>query len=232
MQSTAIAMKDGSEATYVKGSYHVLYEGVAYFNCDAERFEPHVFSATSIGEKAVDGLRIQSGKSVAVLAKAKTIILPVKGSSSETVSFLEGGFEIIYNSDVYVCVDNRAVPRLSAGSIVSLEDAAVCVFDAFGQNRRFEKRSERVLGKRKMLDASVCARHAEAEKRVAILQRDAAKVYEVASRALEAVRELVALEEAACDEAGASRGMFEDYNLPLSGAEEALAAVVARAGSI
>ena len=233
MQPLTIPMADGTAATYAKGSFNVDYNGTAYLNYEYGKLSPHVFGPNPIAKKTKEGLQVKSGKHTVTLPEAKIVTIPVQepGSSiaAQNATYLQGSYELQYKGETYTYLGDLPMLRIPEETTALLQDTTVRILLVSGhivRDIKFEKRSDKLSGKRKILDAKAYCRYEEDEKRTATLQKNAAKALELANRALDAVKELQTFEEAMRTEAETTKEMYEIRECPLSNAEEAIKAMV------
>ena len=100
MQISTLPMADGSQATYIKGSRHLVHDGVVYLNYDKKEHSPHIFTEDAIGKKTDNGLiKVRTAYSTVILKEAETMAIPVKDSAT-CATFVQGSMQILYGEDV------------------------------------------------------------------------------------------------------------------------------------
>ena len=245
-----IPMSDGTTATYTKGSFHVLYDGVVYLNYN--RSGPHVFAPNCVGKKTKDGLQIKSGrKDAIVLRKARTITLSVKDldgdkgtgnkrtlsstTSESSSTYIEGSFEIRHNGETYLYIGKMPLLLIPANNTEAfIKNHNLHIPIAFGRqikNYEFERQTDETSNKRRRLDEDASDRYTSTEKRAAVLRKNAPRAVELANKALDALKELSEFEASSREEAGTAEDMFEADETPLSEADAAIRAVIELAGA-
>ena len=225
MQISTLPMADGSQATYIKGSRHLVHDGVVYLNYDKKEHSPHIFTEDAIGKKTDNGLiKVRTAYSTVVLKEAETMAIPVKDSAT-CATFVQGSMQILYGGDVYLQLDSTNF----AGGLAYLQDGALRIPRWDGGYCTFTKQSDSTLKKRKRLDEQAFKEHVESEKRANAMRKHASKAAELAQQVLDGVQKLMALEAAARSEAGTRNNMFEDEGAPLSSAAVAVRAMLSKA---
>ena len=234
----SISMADcvDGDATYRKGGFLVYHKGIAYLNLDPKTHKPIIFAENTVGKLNERGEMEIEGQlfgRMHALPKAKTI--QVKMENGSTASYLEGGFELTYNGDTYLLVDEtpffeKYSSKNLAGILSGGETRLQIPFIVGIRGRSFhtfEKQSEKSTKKRRNIDTKSEKMFEVAEKRAKVIRKNAPDALKLAKRALKAVRGLVAFEEAVCLENG-SKGepMFENPYFRLHNAVSAISAVV------
>ena len=246
-----ISMADGVDATYNKGGFLVYHKGIAYLNLDSKTHKPIIFAENTVGklnehsgEIEIEG---QLFGRMHTLPKAKTIQVKMMedgSTTTTTASYLEGGYELTYNGDTYLLVDET--PFFEKNSGKNLTGILSSISSSGGETtttRRlqipfiigirgrgfhtFEKQSEKSTKKRRKIDTKSEKMFEVAEKRAKVIRKNAPDALKLAKKALKAVKELVAFEEAARLENGSKKEpMFENPYFDLQNAVSAVSAVV------
>ncbi len=231
-----LSMSDGVDATYSKGSFLVYHKGVAYVNYDAKTCKPIIFADNAVGDLIAPGLIEVEGQfnHKHILPEAKT--MKVKMENGDDASYLEGGYELVYNGDTYFLMDDKPIfstksskdlrgflkgtTTLQIPFIIGLRGKAV---------HTFEKKSELSSKKRKRSDEKSEKAYELVKQRAGIIQKNAPNVLKLARKALGSVKELIAAEEAACRGVNVGGRMFEDPMHPLRDAVAAISCVICSA---
>lgn len=213
----SLPMTDGVDATFTKGSFLVYHEGVAYLNFDTSTCEPFVFSATALG-KLIDSesIEVEEGKNHPkrkyVLKKASVIRMMVD-NGSEAV-YMEGSFELTYDEDVFYLLSECPVFNEGCDNIkCSLRNDTLKVTFNYGRHvasYEFQKKSDDSSRKRKRLNSEAEGKHAQAKKRMEVLENHVSTTFQVAKKSLLSIQELIDLEETMRNEAGVENEMLED----------------------
>lgn len=198
-----LLLSNGSSAQIVKGGFHVLYDGQTYLNFNDDTGTQHIFPPNAVA-KLTDGNEIEvefHGASV-LLPKAETLVIPVENS---TLTYTLGSFELTYKDQKYLLMTD--MPLLQSERTVSadIDGNEITLGYYCGRCRAryvFELESTSTTGKRKRLDRTAEEEHDKAVKRETVAKKYASKVRELAQTALDSIKELKALEQAACKEAG------------------------------
>ena len=220
MQTSVLRMVDGSEATYAKGSYHMVHDGVVYLNCNKQVGEPHVFIETSIGKKTEEGLLIQTGQSSVVLRAARVISIPVKDASSniaqETATFMEGGFEMEYGGEKYLHISQNPIKVYNDGMLAFFDGSALYIPQIAGVRGfyrvKFIKQTDSFCKKRKRLAEQSYKQHLKSEKLATVMHNNATRAVELAKNALDALTAFADFETAVRADAGIKTEVFEDQH--------------------
>jgi len=91
------------------------------------------------------------------------------------------------------------------------------------------KQTEESLAKRRRIDQKAVKSYTIAEKRAAVLRKNAPKAIELAKKAMDAVKELIELETSSREEANTKEEMFETDESKLSDISDAIESLIARA---
>ena len=197
-----------SYAQIVKGGFHVLYDGQTYLNLNDDTYTQHIFPSNAVGKFTdEDQIEVEFHGTSVLLPKAETFVIAVENPAVEnsTVTYTLGSFELTYQDKKYLLMTN--MPLLQSEKTISAEiDGPVITLSYYcGRCRAkydFELESKATAGKRKRLDQATVDEHDKAVKREAVAAKYASKVLELAQRALDAMRELETVEQAASKEAG------------------------------
>jgi hypothetical protein len=227
-------MTDGAEAEYIEGNFHVFYKGVTYLNHNNEKLEPFVFTDDSKGELNEKGeIEVNGGfKEKYVLPPAKTI--SIKLNDGSVAKYLEGALELNHNGDKYLQIGiqplfSKSFPNLEGEGTINetklkvpylVGRRGICV-------SKFEKEGDKSLKKRKRLDLESEQRYKLSKKRAQVMDKTAPQVIELAMKAHNSIKELIALETQARIEAGREKKMiFEHEDYPLETAMAALSRTI------
>jgi hypothetical protein len=195
-----LPLSNGSSAHIVKGGFHVLYDGQTYLNFNDDTGTQHIFPPNAVGKLTEDNeIEVES----ALLPKAETLVIPVENNS--TLTYTLGSFQLTYQDKKYLLTTN--MPLLQSERTVSadIEGNEITLGYYCGRCRAryvFELETKATAGKRKRLDRTAEEEHDKAVKRETVAKKYASKVRELAQTALDSIKELKALEQAACKEAG------------------------------
>lgn len=227
-------MTDGAEAEYIEGNYHVFHKGVPYLSHDSEKLEPFVFTDDSKGELNEKGeIEVNGGfKEKYVLPPAKTI--SIKLNDGSVAKYLEGALELNHNGNKYLQIGiqplfSKSFPNLEGVGIIN--EKKLKVHYLVGVRGRcvseFEKEGDESLKKRKRLDLQSDQRYKLSKKRAQVMDKTAPQVIELAMKAQNSIKELIALEKQARIEAGREKKtMFEHEDYPLETAIAALSRTI------
>ena len=91
------------------------------------------------------------------------------------------------------------------------------------------KQTEESLAKRRRIDQKALNSYTIAEKRAAVLRKNAPKAIELAKKANEAIKELIELETSSREEANTKEEMFESDESRLSEISDAIEALIDKA---
>ena len=223
-------MADGAEAEYTEGNYHVIYQGVTYLNCNSENLEPAVFTDDTKGElNEKGGIEVNGGfKRKYVLHPAKTISIKLEDGS--VAQYLEGAFELNHNGEKYLLMGRQPLFSTSFRNLEgegTINETSLKVNYLVGIRGRcvtkFEKEGDESSKKRKRLDLKSQETYTSSKKLAQVMDKKAPQVIELAKKARESVKQLIALEKEARTEAGVKgEKVFEHEDFPL---EDALAAL-------
>ena len=223
-------MADGAEAEYTEGNYHVIYQGVTYLNCSSESLEPVVFTDDTKGElNEKGGIGVNGGfKRSYVLHPAQTISIKLEDGS--VAQYLEGALELNYNGEKYLLMGRQPLFSMRFRKFEAegtIDGTSLNVHYLVGIRGRcvtkFEKEGDESSKKRKRLDLKGQETYTSSKKLVQVKDKMAPQVLELAKKARESVKELIALEKEARTQAGVKREqIFEHEHNPF---EDALAAL-------
>ena len=204
-----LPLSNGSSAQIVKGGFHVLYDGQTYLNFNDDTGTQHIFPPNAVG-KLTDCNEMEvefHGGSSVLLPKAETLVIPVENSAvqNSTLTYTLGSFHLEYQDKKYLLTTN--MPLLQSERTVSadIDGNEITLGYYCGRCRAryvFELETKATAGKRKRLDRTAEEEHDKAVKRETVAKKYASKVRELAQTALDSIKELKALEQAACKEAG------------------------------
>lgn len=204
-----LPLSNGSSAQIVKGGFHVLYDGQTYLNFNDDTGTQHIFPPNAVGKLTDDNeIEVEFHSSSVLLPKAETLVLAVENSAVEnnsTLTYTLGSFHLEYQDKKYLLTTN--MPLLQAERTVSadIDGNEITLGYYCGRCRAryvFELETKDTAGKRKRLDRTAEEEHDRAVKRETVAKKYASKVRELAQTALDSIKELKALEQAACKEAG------------------------------
>jgi hypothetical protein len=203
-----LLLSNGSSAQIVKGGFHVLYDGQTYLNFNDDTGTPHIFPPNAVGKLTDDNeIEVEFHGASVLLPKAETLVIPVENSAvqNSTLTYTLGSFHLEYQDKKYLLTTNMPLLQLERTVSADIDGNEITLGYYCGRCRAryvFELETKATAGKRKRLDRTAEEEHDKAVKRETVAKKYASKVRELAQTALDSIKELKALEQAACKEAG------------------------------